>query len=109
MLHSVTWRAFTTQPIQLQEEAGDQVEVLDAAAADKGTSGSQAGRKVDPSQRVTTRYMTKYEKARILGTRALQLRYVFYGTSFPVLLYHPWCDRHASNSCLAPARVSLAV
>lgn len=29
---------------------------------------------VEPSQRVTTRYMTKYEKARILGTRALQLR-----------------------------------
>ena len=25
-------------------------------------------------QRLTTRYMTKYEKARLLGTRALQLR-----------------------------------
>ena len=24
--------------------------------------------------RITTRYMTKYEKARILGTRALQIR-----------------------------------
>lgn len=42
------------------------------AAADKDAAA--AGRRVDPSQRVTTRYMTKYEKARILGTRALQLR-----------------------------------
>lgn len=25
--------------------------------------------------RITTRYMTKYEKARVLGTRALQIRY----------------------------------
>lgn len=27
-------------------------------------------------ERITTPYMTKYEKARILGTRALQIRYV---------------------------------
>lgn len=26
-------------------------------------------------ERITTPYMTKYEKARILGTRALQIRY----------------------------------
>ena len=25
--------------------------------------------------RMTTRYLTKYEKARVLGTRALQIRY----------------------------------
>lgn len=29
------------------------------------------------SQRVTTPYLTKYERARILGTRALQLRLVY--------------------------------
>lgn len=29
------------------------------------------------SQRVTTPYLTKYERARILGTRALQLRFAF--------------------------------
>ena len=57
----------------MQEEAvAEGVEVLDESAAAKDGSG----RKVDPSQRVTTRYMTKYEKARILGTRALQLRCV---------------------------------
>lgn len=27
------------------------------------------------NKRITTRYMTKYEKARILGARSLQLRY----------------------------------
>lgn len=33
----------------------------------------------EPSDRprITTRYMTKYERARILGTRALQIRYIF--------------------------------
>lgn len=28
------------------------------------------------SERITTPYMTKYERARILGTRALQIRFV---------------------------------
>lgn len=26
-----------------------------------------------PAERITTRYLTKYEKARVLGTRALQI------------------------------------
>ncbi|RKP10050.1 RNA polymerase, subunit omega/K/RPB6, partial [Thamnocephalis sphaerospora] len=30
-------------------------------------------RGTDPKDRITTPYMTKYERARILGTRALQL------------------------------------
>ena len=29
----------------------------------------------EPSKRTTTPYMTKYERARVLGTRALQIRY----------------------------------
>ncbi|KDN53318.1 RNA polymerase Rpb6 [Tilletiaria anomala UBC 951] len=33
----------------------------------------QEGRKVPSEQRMTTPYMTKYERARILGTRALQI------------------------------------
>ncbi len=41
-----------------------------------GAGADAKGRKVEASQRITTRYMTKYEKARILGTRALQLRWV---------------------------------
>jgi hypothetical protein len=30
-------------------------------------------------ERITTPYLTKYERARILGTRALQIRYVVLG------------------------------
>lgn len=64
---------------ELQEEdAANNVEFLDAAAVEKqkAAGGAAAGTKaVDPSQRVTTRYMTKYERARILGTRALQLSF----------------------------------
>ena len=54
----------------------DNVEIL--AAGDEYLKlegeGAAAGSLVEASSRVTTRYMTKYEKARILGTRALQLR-----------------------------------
>ena len=32
------------------------------------------GQAIDKSKRITTRYMTKYERARVLGTRALQIR-----------------------------------
>ena len=46
------------------EHEGDQVEVLDHQLP-------QGER-----QRITTRYMTKYERARVLGTRALQIRSV---------------------------------
>lgn len=38
----------------------------------------RTGNAVKPNAvRVTTPYMTKYERARVLGTRALQIRYVF--------------------------------
>ena len=30
--------------------------------------------KVSVEERISSRYMTKYEKARVLGTRALQIR-----------------------------------
>lgn len=53
-----------------------------------GVSGGSAGtrknavvglreKKIEDSKRSTTPYMTKYERARVLGTRALQIRYVF--------------------------------
>jgi hypothetical protein len=38
---------------------------------DNKASAAQA---IDKSKRITTRYMTKYERARVLGTRALQIR-----------------------------------
>jgi DNA-directed RNA polymerases I, II, and III subunit RPABC2 len=46
----------------VEEEMGDQT-----------IDHSEAGKQIDKSQRITTRYMTKYEKARVLGTRALQI------------------------------------
>jgi DNA-directed RNA polymerase I, II, and III subunit RPABC2 len=39
----------------------------------ESTDNTAVGVKVDKSKRKTSRYMTKYEKARVLGTRALQL------------------------------------
>ena len=47
---------------------------------DAAQGGGQADIIDGPAQpsekpRVTTRYMTKYERARILGTRALQIRF----------------------------------
>lgn len=44
-----------------------------SAAAIRGKSAKQVDRKVKPEDRTTTPYMTKYERARILGTRALQI------------------------------------
>mmetsp|Transcript_11010 Transcript_11010/g.29585 ORF Transcript_11010/g.29585 Transcript_11010/m.29585 type:complete len:137 (-) Transcript_11010:65-475(-) len=38
-----------------------------------GTEHATKVEKVEPSMRRTTKFMTKYERARILGTRALQI------------------------------------
>lgn len=48
-----------------------------AAAKDKihNSVDSEKAKKVPNENRTTTPYMTKYEKARVLGTRALQIRY----------------------------------
>lgn len=35
--------------------------------------GPGQGQAVQPSKRITTPYLTKYERARVLGTRALQI------------------------------------
>ncbi|KXH42066.1 RNA polymerase Rpb6 [Colletotrichum nymphaeae SA-01] len=47
-----------------------------AANAGKGNEKSHRDKKIPDDQRTTTPYMTKYERARILGTRALQIRFV---------------------------------
>jgi len=51
-------------PIDEQEDEGDNIEIL--------TQG-QTGGSVPKHKRITTKYMTKYERARVLGTRALQI------------------------------------
>jgi DNA-directed RNA polymerase I, II, and III subunit RPABC2 len=47
------------------------------AAATRGKAEkAPKDKKIPNDKRTTTPYMTKYEKARILGTRALQIRLV---------------------------------
>jgi len=50
----------------VKDEEHERVEVLSAP-------GQQTGLRVDNDKRTTTPYMTKYERARVLGTRALQI------------------------------------
>ncbi|XP_070497472.1 DNA-directed RNA polymerases I, II, and III subunit RPABC2 [Chironomus tepperi] len=49
----------------IQEDEGDNIEIVMA--------GQQHGGSVPKNKRITTKYMTKYERARVLGTRALQI------------------------------------
>jgi DNA-directed RNA polymerase I, II, and III subunit RPABC2 len=42
-----------------------------------GGEGEEKEQDKTPRPRHTTKYMTKYERARILGTRALQIRYTY--------------------------------
>lgn len=46
-----------------------------AANRTKATTKSNKDKKIPNEDRTTTPYMTKYERARVLGTRALQIRY----------------------------------
>jgi DNA-directed RNA polymerase I, II, and III subunit RPABC2 len=52
-----------------------------AANALKGGDKLLKDKKIPESERTTTPYMTKYERARILGTRALQIRFALLGTN----------------------------
>ena len=63
----------------MDEDGGDEIELLEAP--DDGADGGPA----ENAERVTTRYMTKYEKARVLGTRALTNRP---SSSAPTLVPH---------------------
>ncbi|CAO1299243.1 unnamed protein product [Diamesa hyperborea] len=47
-----------------QDDEGDNIELV---------MPGQAGGAVPKNKRITTKYMTKYERARVLGTRALQI------------------------------------
>ena len=55
-----------------------------SAAATRGQSGAAPkDKKIPNDQRNTTPYMTKYERARVLGTRALQIRYLIFHPGLP--------------------------
>ncbi|KAM0452951.1 hypothetical protein ACHAO4_005371 [Trichoderma viride] len=59
------------------EHANDQDHIVisgdPSAAANASKDKSVKDKKIPDDQRTTTPYMTKYERARILGTRALQI------------------------------------
>lgn len=52
------------EELEQPEEEQDNIDIL---------APGQAGGGVPKSKRITTKYMTKYERARVLGTRALQI------------------------------------
>ncbi|CAF4202026.1 unnamed protein product [Rotaria socialis] len=52
-----------------QLQGDDRMEIFNEDDA----NAAQAALRTDPSKRTTTPYMTKYERARVLGTRALQI------------------------------------
>ena len=68
-------------------------------------------KKIPEHERSTTPYMTKYERARVLGTRALQIRFVFFHLRDPKdsgdsygrvsgLSCIEWSLRNASLGCV---------
>lgn len=50
--------------MEMPDEEGENIEII---------AGAQAGAGVPKNKRITSKYMTKYERARVLGTRALQI------------------------------------
>ena len=49
------------------------IELIKANAAAAAGGGGPQGSATAPADRVTTRFLTKYERARVLGSRALQI------------------------------------
>lgn len=60
--------------VQLDQGDGvtERVDVIDSRAG-MDAIASSTPKAIAKSERITTRYMTKYERARVLGTRALQI------------------------------------
>lgn len=56
--------------------ASGDVNAAEKAAKALNTVKGVKDKKIATENRTTTPYMTKYERARVLGTRALQIRYV---------------------------------
>lgn len=59
-----------------QAEEGDDRVVVSGDPNQVQKPSSDADKKIPEEKRTTTPYMTKYERARVLGTRALQIRFV---------------------------------
>ena len=63
------------QPDSTDYNADNIVASGDAAAKELNTVKGIKNKKIPNDKRSSTPYMTKYERARVLGTRALQIRY----------------------------------
>ena len=51
----------------------DGVQIMPEEEEDQAFIGSRGDRKIPDKERITSKFMTKYERARVLGTRALQI------------------------------------
>ena len=58
-----------------EEDAGSEIDIVDEEeeAAEEELGTRRGVRKVPDHERITSNFMTKYERARILGSRALQI------------------------------------
>jgi hypothetical protein len=82
--------ARTTRPPSPQAEMAQDQDALAEEHVDI-LEGEQAAQQQGERPRITTRYMTKYEKARVLGTRALQIRCA--GGAHWAAVAGRWCRR----------------
>jgi len=57
---------FDDEEINEEEE---EIDILD----EEGKGNKKNSKEIDKEKRITTEYLTKYEKARVLGARALQI------------------------------------
>ena len=64
--------------VQINGDAGHEMNGDVSQGAEGGVNGHSiplGGERQPNKDRITTPYLTKYERARVLGTRALQIRY----------------------------------
>ena len=68
---SATFDDIDDQNEEEQDVEGENVDLLDND--DEYNTGQKDMKSIPISERITTKYLTKYEKARVLGARALQI------------------------------------
>lgn len=66
-------RLYLQEGAELEEDANDNEEIPDV----EGEGDEKQEQEAVERPRKTSKYMTKYERARILGTRAVQIRLEF--------------------------------
>jgi DNA-directed RNA polymerase I, II, and III subunit RPABC2 len=87
--------------------SGDQAAIRKAEEEkkkNKNTVSAEKQKMIPREDRKTTPYMTKYERARVLGTRALQIRYV---DIVRRLAFKMWMKTDGMDSMNAPVLVDL--